>query len=412
MLADLATLRANTGVTRAFQYALAIFTLTALIGVANATKVFGTLSRDTILTHVHSGTLGWITMGAFGIALWIYGGGASAAAARSVLLTGLATIAYILAFWSGNIPARAVFGTIQLVVIVAWWWWVFSQVRRIGFGRLDVPRLGIFLALTTLIVGSTIGVYIQVFLATGQVMPAQGAGPDLVGGHATAQVSGYLVLMAVAVGEWRLRADRGARSRWGLAEAYMLFLAGLLTAVGVLLTIIPLALVANLLQLTAVIVFVARSFAALRATRWGEAAAARHFALTGPFLLLNVVLFFALIAIFISAQGDFSKVPFGLVIAYDHSMFVGVMTNVLFGTAIALAGSQRQWPWADHVTFWLLNVGLLAFLGVLIFAGQGSELLRYTAPVMGVGALVGIGALSLRLSAASGATTAAAPVRA
>ncbi len=74
MLADLSTLRPNAGVVRALQYSLVIFTLTALIGLANATKVFGELSRDTILTHVHSGTLGFITMGAFGMMLWAFAG--------------------------------------------------------------------------------------------------------------------------------------------------------------------------------------------------------------------------------------------------------------------------------------------------------------------------------------------------
>lgn len=409
-MVDLATLRANAGVTRAFQYALGIFTLTVLIGLANATKVFGTLSRDTILAHVHSGTLGFITMGVFGLALWIYGSGTSATSRRNVLITALATAAYILAFWSGNLPARAIFGSIELAVIVGWWWFVFSRVREIGFGRLDIPRLSVFFGLTTLIVGSTLGVIVQILLATGQTLPTQ---PDLVGGHATAQVSGYLVLTAVGIGEWRLRADRGARSRGGLAQAYMLFAAGLITAFSVLLTLIPLALLANLLQLAAVIVFVVRSFGGIRTAGWTQASPARHFALAGPFLLVNVVLFFTLIATFISVNNDFTKVPQGLVIAYDHSMFIGVMANVLFGSAFAIAATQRQWAWADQLVFWLMNVGVAAFLAVLVFSGADSDLVKFTAPAMGVGVLLGIATLSVRLSsAASAATAMPSPVRA
>ena len=91
-------------------------------------------------------------------------------------------------------------------------------------------------------------------------------------------------------------------------------------------------------------------------------------------------------------------------------MFIGVMTNLLFGAAIAVAGGRRSWAWADDVIFYLLNLGLVAFLAVLLFAGYDSELVRVTAPVMGVGALLGIATFSLRLSSA--AVSAARPLTA
>jgi hypothetical protein len=407
MLADLSTLRPNAGVVRALQYALVIFTLTALIGLANATKVFGDLSRDTILTHVHSGTLGFITMGAFGMMLWAFGGGASARATRNVLLTALATAAYVLAFWSGNFQARAIFGTIELLVIYSWWWWVFGQVRAAGYGRLDNPRLSFFLALTTLVVGSTLGVIVQVILGTGNALPTN---VELVGAHATAQVSGYLVLTAVGIGEWWLRKDHGARSRWGQAQAYLLFLAGLAFAAGILIGIQPLLLVTNVFQLVAVVIFATRVGRGVLAAPWGAIGAARHFALTPIFLIVNAVLLVVVVAQFVAANGDFTKVPPGLIVAYDHSMFIGVMTNTLFAAALVLSASDRTWAWADHLIFGLLNVGVVAFLAVLIFGGYTSDLVKFTAPIMGVGALLGIATLSLRLGAtASAAQPAAAP---
>src|SRR5437879_13419350 len=100
------TLPART--IRAFQYALGILTLTAIIGLFNATKVIGDVDRNTLLTHLHSGTLGWITMGVFGLALALFARGG--VAGPNILLTALATAAYVLAFWSGNFVARAVFG--------------------------------------------------------------------------------------------------------------------------------------------------------------------------------------------------------------------------------------------------------------------------------------------------------------
>lgn len=400
MPAEFGSLRTTAAAQRAFQAALGIFTLTVLIGIVNALQLFGTLSRDTILAHVHSGTLGWITMAAFGVALLVFGSGTSAAAVRNVRLTALATAAYIVAFWSGNVPARAIFGTIQLVVIVAWWWWVFTRVRAAGFGTLDNPRLSLFLALTTLVVGSTLGVLVQVLLATGQGRPLPGSGPDFIGGHAVAQVSGYLVLTAVGIGEWRLRRDHGARSRSGVAQAYLLFIAGLSAAVGVLFGVVPLLLVTNVFYVAAAAIFVVRAVRGGGGAQWLEAGPARHFAIAVAFLVVNVALLTVLIATFAQAQGDPTKIPQGLIVGYDHSMFVGVMTNVLFGVALALGGARR-WPWADHAIFWLLNVGVATFVGVLVLDGYGSSLVKDTAPIMGVGALLGIAVLSLRLSSAA-----------
>ena len=127
-------------VRSAFQYGLLIFTLTALIGLANATQLLGTLDRATLLTHLHSGTLGWITMGVIGLAIWMFGGSGLNTAVR---LSALSTAAYVLAFWSNNFTARAVFGVTELLVIFYWWWWVVSRGSAEGFGRLDIPKLSV-----------------------------------------------------------------------------------------------------------------------------------------------------------------------------------------------------------------------------------------------------------------------------
>src|SRR3979411_1590908 len=115
-----------TATARAFQYGLFIFTLTALLGLANATQVFGALDRNTLLPHLHSGTLRWIPMGVIGLSIWIFGG-SGATLARNVMLSAIATAAYVLAFWSGNFQARAIFGTIELLVVLSWWWFAGSR---------------------------------------------------------------------------------------------------------------------------------------------------------------------------------------------------------------------------------------------------------------------------------------------
>jgi len=48
--------RANrTEITALFRVALVIFVVTVVIGIANGTKVFGTLDRNVLLTHLTPG---------------------------------------------------------------------------------------------------------------------------------------------------------------------------------------------------------------------------------------------------------------------------------------------------------------------------------------------------------------------
>src|SRR6266567_5077879 len=205
--------------TRAFQYGLFIFTLTALLGLANATQLFGALDRNTLLTHLHSGTLGWITMGVIGLTIWIFGGTGKTMAVR---LSALSTAAYVLAFWSGNVYARATFGSTELLVILYWWWFAVSSGQREGFGRIDIPKLSVISGLTILVVGSSIGVLAQILLASTGAIPQS---PDLVGAHASAQTGGYLVLVAAGFIEWQLRGG-GRRTALGLAQIGLLFAGG------------------------------------------------------------------------------------------------------------------------------------------------------------------------------------------
>ncbi|MDP9265995.1 MAG: hypothetical protein M3O91_07760 [Chloroflexota bacterium] len=162
----------------------------------------------------------------------------------------------VLAFWSGNFPARAITGALELAVIVGWWGWAVRRGLSEGFGRISVPKLSVVLGLTTLVVGSSIGV----------------------------------------------------------------------------------------------------------------------------------------------------TIPVGLITALDHAMFIGVMTNALFGCVLALTAAEtRVWPWADHVIFWGLNIGAASFLAVLVFvgtsagAGAFAHPVAYTAPIMGLSALLGVATLSVRL---------------
>jgi hypothetical protein len=399
---------AKADVRSAFQYGLAIFTLTALLGLANATQLFGALDRDTLLTHLHSGTLGWITMGVIGLSIWIFGGTGKNTAVR---ISAASTAAYVLAFWSGNFQARAVFGVMELAVILYWWWFAASRgMAEGGFGRLDIPKLSVILGLTTLVIGSTFGVIVQVILGTANRLPES---TDLVGAHASAQTGGYLVLVAAGFIEWQLTGG-GRRSIWGLIQVALLFVGGLVLATSLLLAAqlgpqLSQALpgIATLLTLAGIIIVASRLGRAALAVPWSSGGK-RHIAMGVPWVAAAVVFQFFLVQQFIAAQGDIGKVSVGLLHSLDHSYFVGLMTNVLFGAVLVVTmGDAHPWGWADNVIFWGLNIGAAAFVAVLLTVGSGegakafTHPVSYTAPIMGLAALLGIVTLELRLQGAT-----------
>ncbi len=409
-------MRARAEVVQAFRYGLMIFTLTALLGLANATQVFGALDRNTLLTHLHSGTLGWITMGVIGIAIWIFARENEDLGA-AVMLSAITTAAYVMAFWSGVFILRGVFGVAELAIIVYWWWFVFTRARaQGGIGRLDIPKLSVLLGLTTLVIGSTLGVIVQVLLATGNAIPTN---VDLVGAHASAQTGGYLVLVAAGFAEWQL-AGGGKRSTLGLVQVYLLFVGGLVLSFSLLLaSVLGQALsqalpgIATLLTLAGIIIVALRFGRAAIAAPWMAVTGTRHIAIAVPFLALAVVLQAILVQQFIAAQGDFTKISIGLLHALDHAYYIGVMTNILFGAILVTSADRpRAWPWADQIIFWGLNLGAAAFIAVLIFVGSGegkgafTHPVAFVAPIMGLSALLGVATYLMRLMGAPAASSA------
>lgn len=374
-----------------FRTALLIFTVTVGIGIFNGFH-FIQLSRAVLLTHVHAGTLGWITLVATGAAFWLFSdaGTRLRGHARGVAIgMAVAVPLYVLAFLSGNFLARAIFGVPVLLLILG----IAVFLLRGADVGLSVPRLGVLLAFVTLIIGSTLGVLVQIELAANHTFLPAGA----IGGHASAQVGGYLVLFALSAIEWRLKGtdDFG----WaGRIQVLLLFVGGLLLAVGVLFNVQPLLGTFIPLDLIALVIFLVRVGPSLAGARWTEAGSSRHYAIAVPWAVLNLLLTIWFIVLFIGAKGDFSKLNQGILIAADHSIFIGVMTNMAFGLMHDFAKDRPQvWPWAEQVMFWVLNIALTGFVVSLITQAQWAE--KFFTPFQGLAILVGIVAFSLRLSA-------------
>ena len=372
-----------------FYVAMAVFLVTIAIGIVNGLDVY-TFDRNQLLTHVHSGTLGWITLSLVAASAWF---------ARGIdrrLAWALAIIIpiYVAGFYLAIPWLRAVVGVALLVVIlwlVVWAWGIYS-------GNRSLPALAIALGLTTFTYGAIIGVLRQIQNAGGpNIFPPTA---DLVGAHASAMVFSYLILVSMGLIEWRVRGTTGL-PRAGLLQLGTLFAGGLILS-GTLLFLTGDAIKAAggldlLVDIVAVAIFAVRVLPSALRTNW-MAGAGRHFAVSALFVLVAMAIFLYVIFKFISDPSlaqDPTPIA-GILTASDHAAFIGVVTNLVLGLLTALTADRGdRWPWASQVVFWGTNLGLSVFLVGLV--AESSIIKEIGAPTMGVSLLVGLAALAKRL---------------
>lgn len=60
------------GIRAMFSTALVIFIVTVSIGILNGTDLVN-FDHQALMGHVHSGTLGWISLSVFAASLWLFG---------------------------------------------------------------------------------------------------------------------------------------------------------------------------------------------------------------------------------------------------------------------------------------------------------------------------------------------------
>ncbi len=372
--------------------AMIVFLITVAIGLLNGQRIVQ-LSSDVLLTHVHAGTIGWITLSVFAISIWVFGIGASQGSHQyirwSSIIAAISVPLYVLAFLSGNFIARAVFGVPVLLVMIAFLGWVVARTGKIQFG---VAQLAILASLLTLVLGGLLGVLLQFQFASASAFLPAGA----FGAHPATMVAGYLVLMGMALSELSLMPDTGKVSRLGIAQVILLFLAGLAIGIGILLNLTPLYGLNTLLALIGVLIFIIRFAPKIIRVNWLGHNSSRFFAISAVFVVVNIALTVYLTASLISGAFPADAIPSGLLIALDHSIFIGVMTNAIFGLINDATQERRTfWPWAEDVLFWGMNIGVTGFIiaqlsGVLVLE-------RIFTPIMGLSILLGLLTYGLRM---------------
>jgi predicted membrane protein len=375
------------------QAGMVIFLVTVIIGMLNGLDVLE-FDRPTLMTHVHTGTLGWITLGFFGMCLWLFGSGEQPSKGQAsyvrwlTLVSIVSTAFYVYTFYLNNADLRPYGGGLVLLVTFGFLMWLVLQVRRVKF---SVPHLAILLAMVTLLIGAVVGVYMQLYLAGGVQSLPSGAFIS----HPAAMLTGFLILMGMAMTEWGLGLPKQpAPARWsGIAQVVLPFLGGMAATVGALADIPALLFGSGGFQILGAIIFLIRIGPRIVPARWQEGSNNRLFAISAAFVAVNIGL---IVVILFGYAEDFEALPSWLLFALSHSIFIGVMTNGLFALIYEVSWSRREfWSWADHILFWGMNVGLVGFvIGLML---QEALLKQIFTPIMGTSILLAIVVYTLRL---------------
>ena len=377
------------------QIALAIFIFAVVVGILNGTDLVdfeGQQGRQVLLTHVHGGTLGWITLAVLAASLWLFGAGTLGERERDVgrwlrYAAALFVPLYIVAFLTTMDISRPTAGAIVMLVFFAFLAWVAVRARSID---LTVPHLGILAAVASSAVGAVLGVLWGIQIATdNQILPE--GGEDA---HPALMVVGFLVPVSMAISEWALRSGRlPSPGRAGVAQIALPFIGGLSLMLGLLLDMVPLIMLSLPFEIVAVAIYVWRLWPDLRAVDWLHGAQERFCALSVAALAINLGYFGWLIG---NYEGDFDLVPTGQILVLDHLMFIGVMTNAIFALmAVASSARRELWSWADGLVLVAVNVGLAGFVAGLL--ADEAVLKQIFTPIMGIAILFGIAVFTARL---------------
>lgn len=169
---------------------------------------------------------------------------------------------------------------------------------------------------------------------------------------------------------------------------WLLFVAGLVINVAFVTgTDEQLAGPANLLMIAALVTLLWRSRSMLAPDGWRGAGVGLFPRFALMFLIVYLVLLTVLVSWIVRDVVDFDALTEsqeGLLLAFDHTMFIGVMTNIMFGVLAGKLASQRA-ALANKVLWFGVNIGLAGFaLGLLTTT---AVLKQIFAPIMGLSLL-------------------------
>ena len=373
-----------------------LFLINNFFGFANALTE-GAINRGQILVHLHAGSVGWITLSAIGLAIWLVTGQRTVddGYRRTVQRLGWAAViafaCYVPNFWLAFGPVGfkvllPIFGIAS--VLVLWWAAVFAIGQVRAQQAATTPQFLAAGALLVASIGATVGALLGLENAMGRTLLPLAS--DRVGAHA-AMMDTYLFLVAAAIIESVIRPASDQRLRWpGVVQGSAWVIGAALVPTAYFLDQIE-----AILPLFGLLLLLGMGFFLVR-TAWRAVVAgpmgpgARAWTFFGTVWLVVYMGFFLWA---VSGGGDFSAMPGWFFAVFAHVGFVGMMTNLILALHLERADAQRGLAsWAEPTAMWLVNIGLLVFLGLRVTAE-----IRTGAIVMGVGVVLGVATVLYRL---------------
>lgn len=367
------------------QVAMLIFVYTIVIGILNGLDLVE-FTRQQLLSHLHAGTLGWMTLAILSASLWLFAGGralgaASRQSARWLSYLAVGSIAlYIVAFATTFGVLRPIAGTATLMALAGFWVWALVRAR----GQvLTVSHLLVLLGLTSSVIGGTFGVINGFALSQGWTWVPR----TFFDAHPGTMEVGFIIPVAMGLAEWGLRRREPPEraSRAGLVQAALVTVAFAWVLGFILADQGDVAALGIIFAIVAVVIFFARMWRRAAAVSWRARNAERHAVVGGLLLGTTIVYLFTAIQL---AGGDFADLPRGQFIAFIHLMSVGGTTNALLAFVVYLSQRVRPATVLDDVVFWGLTLGVVGFVAVLTIDVR--VLIPIAVSVMGVALLTGI----------------------
>ena len=391
-----------------FIAAMLLFVVTIVIGILNGLDVYEP-DHDTLITHVHAGTLGWITLAASGTAMLMFTRGRDLSAsdlsqgkALAWSMAGAITL-YVAAFLAGDrIPGdriqRPIAGTLLFLVVIWFVVWLFRS--NSAYEKSSVARLGMILAWLSMLFGAVLGVILGIYTSQNEV---PGLDDDtasrLADAHPPAMVIGFLFLAAFSVVEFLMHDERSwAESRAGATMMWLAFIGGVIVNIAFISDVEDLLGPANLLAIASVVILIVRARHQLAPSGWQGAGNGAYPRMAILFLIVYLALLTVIVQRFVSGAMDIDALEdweFGLILTFDHVMFIGVMTFLLFGVLSSQVHGDDL-SVVDKIVLWGVSVGIVGFaVGLLTVT---NEIKRVFTPIMGVALLIGIGAYVMDLT--------------
>jgi len=392
-----------------FIAALLLFVFTIVVGILNGLDLYDP-DHDTLITHVHAGTLGWISLAVSGTGLLMFTRGRNLSEteqARGRTLAWAMTAAitlYVIAFLIGDrMPGdriqRPIAGTLLFFVIIWYVVWLFQSNR--AYDRSSVARLGMILAWLSMLMGAVLGVLLGIFTSQNEIPGlADDTAARLAEAHPPAMVIGFLFLAAFSIIEWLLHEEKSwAESRAGATMMWFAFVGGITVNIAFISDVEDLLGPANLLAIAGVGILIWRAWKLLLPSGWTGAGKGAYPRISILFLIAYLVLLTVIVQRFVSGSMDINALQdweAGLILTFDHVMFIGVMTFLLFGVLANQISDGSQVTIVDKILQWGVGVGITGFAVGLLSVTAGIK--RVFTPIMGIALLIGIGYYVMELA--------------